>query len=327
MDYLYYLFIVLAFIAVVLLLEGIYLTWNAYKSPQAINIARRLQSISAGWYGESSESEKLIKKRLLSESPTFERILLQIPHAHSIDRFLVQSGTQLNVSSFIGYVVMSMLGGLAITTSLLHLHFLVSLACILIAGLLPFLLVNRARHKRLLKIEEQLPDAIDLMARALKAGHAFSASLQMVGSEGANPIAGEFRVTFEEISYGISTQNALINLITRIPITDLRYFVVAVLIQRESGGNLAELLESISSLIRARLKLLGTIRVLSAEGRLSAWILSCLPFVLAFVIQLVNPGFLDVLFTDPMGHKLIGGALFMMVTGIYAMSRIIKIRV
>lgn len=117
------------------------------------------------------------------------------------------------------------------------------------------------------------------------------------------------------------------NLSTRIPITDLRYFVIAVLIQRESGGNLAELLENISGLIRARLKLLGTIRVLSAEGRMSAWILSCLPFVLAFVIHLVNPGFLNVLFTDPAGPMLIGGALMMMVSGIYVMSRIIKIRV
>lgn len=326
MDYFYYLFIVLAFIAVVLLLEGIYLTWNAYKGPEAVSITKRLQSVSAEWHDKSSESAKLLKQRLLSDSPALERILLQIPRIHGLDRFLAQSGTQLKVSSFIGYIVMSMLGGLAIA-SLLHLHFLISLVFMLIAGLLPVLLVHRERHKRLLKIEEQLPDAIDLMARALKAGHAFSASLQMVGSEGADPIAGEFRAAFEEINYGISMQEALKNLSTRIPITDLRYFVVAVLIQRESGGNLAELLESISSLIRARLKLLGTIRVLSAEGRMSAWILSCLPFILAFVIHLVNPGFLNVLFTDPMGPTLIGGALFLMATGIYVMSRIIKIRV
>ena len=117
------------------------------------------------------------------------------------------------------------------------------------------------------------------------------------------------------------------NLSTRIPITDLRYFVVAVLIQHKNGGNLAELLENISGLIRARLKLLGTIRVLSAEGCLSAWILSCLPFVLAFVIHLVNPGFLNVLFTDPAGPTLIGNALMMMAIGIYMMSRIVKIRV
>jgi tight adherence protein B len=117
------------------------------------------------------------------------------------------------------------------------------------------------------------------------------------------------------------------NLATRVPVTDLRYFVIAVLIQRESGGNLAELLEKISGLIRARLELLGRIRVLSAEGRLSAWILSCLPFAAGLMIHLVNPGFLSVLWTDPVGLMMVGTAVGMMLIGVYAMSRIIKIRV
>lgn len=324
MDYAYYLFIALVFIAIVLFLEGLYLTWNAYKGPEAVRIERRLQAISAGW--QDSIEQDLIKQRLLSDSPTLERLLLQIPRIHSLDRLLVQSGMQINVIGFLGYTSLAALGGLAIG-SLLNLHFTFSLLCLLVAGSLPVLLVISARHKRLLKIEEQLPDAIDLMARALKAGHAFSGALQMVASESAEPIADEFRITFEEINYGISMQDALMNLSMRVPSTDLRYLVIAVLIQRESGGNLAELLESISSLIRARLKLLGTIRVLSAEGRLSAWILGCLPFALALAIQLVNPGYLNLLFTDPLGHLLVGSSLTMMVIGIFAMWRIIKIRV
>ncbi len=324
MDYSYYLFIVLVFIAIVLFLEGIYLTWNTYKGPEAVRIEKRLQAISAGW--EDSIEQNLIKQRLLSSSPTLERLILQIPRIHSLDRLLIQSGIQISVASFLGYTCMAIVGGMAIA-SLLNLHFVISLVCLVVAGSLPLLLVLSARHKRLMKIEEQLPDAIDLMARALKAGHAFSGALQMVSNEGAEPIADEFRMTFEEVNFGISMQNALMNLSTRIPSTDLRYLVIAVLIQRESGGNLAELLESISSLIRARLKLLGTIRVLSAEGRLSAWILGCLPFAMALVIQLVNPGYLNLLFTDPLGHLLIGGSLTMMVIGIFAMWRIIKIRV
>ncbi|MDP1549289.1 MAG: type II secretion system F family protein [Nitrosomonas sp.] len=326
MDYLYYLFMMLAFIAVVLFLEGIYLIWSAYKGPEAVSIEKRLQSISTGWHGEASESTKLIKQRLLSDSPVLEHILMKVPCIHSIDRLLIQSGMQLNVTSFLGYIGIASLGGIAIA-SLLNLHFLFLLLCMAIGGLIPVFLIFSVRRKRLTKIEEQLPDTIDLMARALKAGHAFSAALQMVVSEAAEPIAGEFRGTFEEVNYGISVQEALMNLSTRIPITDLRYFVVAVLIQHKNGGNLAELLENISGLIRARLKLLGTIRVLSAEGCLSAWILSCLPFVLAFVIHLVNPGFLNVLFTDPAGPTLIGNALMMMAIGIYMMSRIVKIRV
>ena len=324
MDYSYYLFIALVFIAIVLFLEGVYLTWNTYKGPEAVRIEKRLQAISAGW--EDSIEQNLIKQRLLSSSPTIERLMLQIPRIHSLDRLLIQSGMQTSVASFLGYTCMAVLGGMAIA-SLLNLHFVISLLCLVVAGSLPLLLVLSARHKRLRKIDGQLPDVIDLMARALKAGHAFSGALQMVSNEGAEPIAGEFRITFEEINFGISMQDALMNLSVRIPSTDLRYLVIAVLIQRESGGNLAELLESISSLIRARMKLLGTIRVLSAEGRLSAWILGCLPFALALVIQLGNPEYLNLLFTDPLGHLLLGGSLTMMMIGIFAMWRIIKIRV
>ncbi|SNX60126.1 tight adherence protein B [Nitrosomonas ureae] len=324
MDYSYYLFIALVFVAIVLFLEGLYLTWNAYKGPEAVRIEKRLQTISAGW--QDATERNLIKQRLLSDSPTLERLLLQIPRIHSLDRLLIQSGMELSVTGFLGYTCMTVLGGMAIAL-LLNLHFLILLLCAIVAGLFPVLLVLSARHKRLLKIEEQLPDAMDLMARALKAGHAFSGALQMVSSEGAEPIAGEFSTTFEEVNYGISMQEALMNLSMRVPSTDLRYLVIAVLIQRESGGNLAELLESISSLIRARLKLLGTIRVLSAEGRLSAWILGCLPFALALLIHLANPEYLNLLFTDPVGHQLLGGSLTMMVIGIFAMWRIIKIRV
>ncbi|MDC8444515.1 MAG: type II secretion system F family protein [Nitrosomonas sp.] len=324
MDYLYFLFILLAFIAIVLFLEGAYFLWNAYKGPEATRIERRLQAISAG--SRASRETNFIKQRLLSDSPALERLLLQVPRIHGLDRLLVQSGLQLSVAGFLGYSIMAVLGGLSIAV-LMNLSGLMTLVCTALLGSIPVLLILSARRKRIAKIEQQLPDAIDLMARALKAGHAFSGALQMVAEEGPQPIAEEFSVTFDEINYGIALQEALMSLSLRIPITDLRYFVIAVLIQRESGGNLSELLENISSLIRARLKLLGTIRVLSAEGRLSAWILSCLPFALAAVINLVNPGFLSVLFTDPIGPTLIGGALTLMVVGIFIMSRIIKIRV
>jgi tight adherence protein B len=321
---LYFLFILLAFIAIVLFLEGAYFLWNTYKGPEAARIEKRLQAISAG--SRASKETNLIKQRLLSDSPSLERLLLQVPRIQSLDRLLIQSGMQLSVAGFLGYNIMAVLGGMSIAV-LMNLSGLMTLVCTALLGSIPVLLILSARRKRIVKIEQQLPDAIDLMARALKAGHAFSGALQMVAEEGPEPIADEFRVTFDEVNYGIALQEALMSLSLRIPITDLRYFVIAVLIQRESGGNLSELLENISSLIRARLKLLGTIRVLSAEGRLSAWILSCLPFALAAVINLVNPGFLSVLFTDPIGPTLIGGALTLMVVGIFIMSRIIKIRV
>ena len=149
----------------------------------------------------------------------------------------------------------------------------------------------------------------------------------MVGSESSEPIASEFRITFDEVNYGVALDDALLNLATRVPSIDLRYFVIAVLLQRDTGGNLAELLANLSSLIRARFKLFGTIRVLSAEGRLSAWVLSLLPFVAAGLMSLVNPKFMSILWTDPAGLTLVWVAAGMAVFGIFWMWRIVKIRV
>jgi tight adherence protein B len=149
----------------------------------------------------------------------------------------------------------------------------------------------------------------------------------MVGEEAQDPIAGEFRTVHDEINFGVAVPAALTNLANRVPSPDMRHFVIAVLIQRETGGNLTELLANISALIRERLKLLLKIRVLSAEGRLSALILCILPFALAGVINVVNPAFMAVLWTDPIGLQMIYAALVMMVLGALWMRKIIRIRV
>lgn len=323
MDYLYYLFVVLGFLAVVLFLEGVYLAWNAYTGPEAKRIEKRLQAMSAG---ANQKSTSLIKQRMLAQTPGVERFLLLIPRVHQLDRLILQSGIRFSALQFLGLMLLSVLGGLLISY-MLRLPVLMMIAAGAVGGILPLLYLQGSKHNRMNVIEEQLPNALDLLGRAMMAGHAFPSGLQMVGSEMPDPIASEFRIVFDEINYGISTQEALINLTTRVPSTDLSYFVIAVLIQRETGGNLAELLSNISQLIRARLKLMGTVRVLSAEGRLSAWILTLLPFVLGLVLHLMNPEFLSVLWTDPMGQKMVAVALLMMVIGIFAMWRIIKIRV
>lgn len=324
MDYLYYAFIVLGFLAVVLFLEGAYLAWNAYKGPEATRIERRLQALSAG--GSGAAELTIVKNRLLSETPAMERVLLGIPRIHNLDRLLLQSGLKLNVAGFLGMSLLLAAGGLVIAL-LLAFPILLLAVFTVVVGLLPLFYVVNTKQKRLDTIEQQLPDSLDLMARALRAGHALPGALKMVGEEMSEPIAGEFRTTFDEMNYGVSLQDALTNLASRVPITDLRYFVISVLIQRETGGNLAELLDKISALIRARFKLLGSIRVLSAEGRLSAWILTILPFALAGVISMINPKFIGVLWTDPTGQKMVAGALLLMALGIFWMWRIIKIRV
>jgi tight adherence protein B len=324
MDTLYYVLIVLGFVALVLFIEGAYLSWNSYRGPEAKRIERRLEAMSAGAHG--SHEATLVKQRLLSEEPFLARLLMRLPRVHEMDRLLLQSGLPWNTARFTGLTLIAAVVGFLFGL-IMGFPLLPVLLLTLAFAAVPLLYVYNCKEKRLEKIEQQLPDALDMMSRAMRAGHAFPGALQMVGDESPQPIAGEFRLTFDEINYGISLQDALLNLATRVPSTDLRYFVIAVLIQRETGGNLSEVLLNISKLIRERLKLLATIRVLSAEGRLSAWILTILPFALAIIVSILNPKLMSVLWTDEMGRKLIATAITMMVIGIFWMWRMIKIRV
>ncbi|SDY03491.1 type II secretion system F family protein [Nitrosomonas sp. Nm33] len=321
---LYYLFIAFAFLAVVLLLEGSYFIWHHHQGPKAKRIRKRLHEVSMS--GMDTPDTHLLKQRLLSNSPPLHRLLLRIPRISSLDRLLLQSGMPLVVIQFISHSAMTSIGAMAVAT-ILGFSSPVILLCAVGGGLIPYFYVLRAKNKRLKIIEQQLPEIIDLMSRTLKAGHAFPGALQIAGTEGPEPAASEFLHVFDEINFGVPAQNALMSLATRIPITDLRYFVIAVLIQRESGGNLTELLEKISGLIRERLTLHAKVRVLSAEGRLSAWILSSLPFAMALLLSIINPDFISVLWKDPMGLVIIAITLGMMIMGIFVMSRIIKIRV
>ncbi|MDB5764992.1 MAG: type secretion system protein [Herminiimonas sp.] len=325
MDYFYYLFGTLIFIAVVLFIEGAYLTWNSSKGPEAERIARRLRNMSAGAHNGEQEIS-IIKQRLLSQSPAMQRLLLRIPRISALDRLLQQSGLPWSVSMLLGLITLVYFIAL-FASSYFAMPLIVQLAAASGAAALPYFYVKRAKGKRLIRIEQQLPDALDLMGRALRAGHAFPTALKMISDEMSNPIAGEFSIAFDEVNFGIAVPDALMNLATRVPSTDLRYFVIAVLIQRETGGNLAELLANISNIIRARIKLLGQVRVLSAEGRMSAWILSLLPFGAGLMMQFVNPEFLAVLYTDPSGQKMLMVAGVMMVFGILVMRKIIRIRV
>lgn len=324
MDTFYLLFILSCFIAVVLALEGGYLAWNNSKGEAAQRMTRRLRAISAGAHG--ADMSALLKNKAGAELSGLEQLLLRLPRVHLLDRVLLQAAYNKSLGHFLMLSLMAAVFGLMLSLLLfwpLWLTLLVAVAC----GTGPFIWILAARRKRLQAFEQQLPDALDLMVRALRAGHAFSGAIDMVGTEASDPIAGEFRTTFDEINFGISLQDALLNLANRVPSTDLKYFVIAVLLQRETGGNLAELLVNLSTLIRARFKLMGTIRVLSAEGRLSAWILSLLPFVAAALLNIINPKFMSVLWTDPAGLQLVWGALAMVTVGIFWMWRIVKIRV
>jgi tight adherence protein B len=177
------------------------------------------------------------------------------------------------------------------------------------------------------KFNAQLPDTLDLLSRSLSVGHAFSESLNQVASEMPEPIAGEFRMTFEEQKLGLSTKVVLDRLADRVPIADLRLCVTAMHIQRETGGNLAEILERVAQTIRERYKLMEDFRTLTTSARGSAWILCGLPFALILVLTAINPGYMAVLLHDPRGHAVIALAIVLQVTGMLLIKKILSIKV
>jgi tight adherence protein B len=311
MDTSFLSFAVLSFLAIVLFLEGAYLFWNSRHGAVVRRMDERVRALSASGSVEVRQLS-ILKQRLLSDSPLMTRLL--------------QAGVSWSIARFLTYMLVGAATGLAVG---MMLHVPVLIACAMAVGcaLLPLFIVRRRRGKRVAKLERQLPEAADLIARALRAGHSFPAALGMAGDELPDPLGGEFRLAFDEINYGVSMNDALLNMVSRVPVDDLRYFVIAVLIQREAGGNLAEILGSISGIIRERLKLLGKVRVLSAEGRLSAWILGVLPFAIVGLLSILNPVFISVFWTDPVGEKLAGVALAMMALGVLWMRKVVRIRV
>ena len=317
-------FAIAAFVAVALFVQALYMIWNSYKGPEATKIEQRLQALSAS--ADSSEVSAVLKNRMLSETPAIERLLLGIPRVNNLDRFLLQSGLDWTVA---GVLSASLLLGVIVYIVLLPagVSYLVQLGFGLAAAFSPFAFIQWKRSSRLRKMEQQLPDALDLIGRAMRAGHALPSGLYMAGQEMTDPIAREFRITNDEINFGVSMQQALMNLSERVPISDVRFFVVAVLVQRESGGNLTEVLDNLSKLIRARLRFHSRIRVLTTEGRMSAWVLCALPFALAGLLTFANYDFISVLWKDPAGIKISQIVLGMMAVGALWLYKLIQIRV
>ncbi|HEX7296274.1 MAG TPA: type II secretion system F family protein, partial [Pyrinomonadaceae bacterium] len=217
------------------------------------------------------------------------------------------------------------LGGLA--ASVLTPYLIIMVFAGLVASAIPFVHVWYKRNKRLNKFLELLPDTLDLISRALSAGHAFSEALYMVSTEMPEPIATEFRKTYEEQNLGLSIKLALENLAERIPLLDLRMTITAVLIQRETGGNLAEILEKVSYTIRERFRILGDLKTLTTSSRMSAWILCGLPIFIAVAVTVLNPDYMSVLWKDQRGHYLIATALFLQLSGMLIVRKILNIKI
>ena len=312
------------FTTLVLFIEGSIFTVRAIRNPERKKLRRRLQRFSPEQNGD--QSIDIVRKRLLSEIPWLNAILLNTPGIPNVARLLEQADCRYPVGIFLSLSVLFALAGLLVGSFVLN-NIMLQLAGAAVCGLMPFLYVSYKKHQRLQKFVRQLPEALDLIARALRAGHTFQIGLKMVGEEFADPIGTEFDKTLAEINFGAGIAEALKGLARRVDCPDLHFFVVAILVQRETGGNLAEIAENIAQLIRKRFELQDRIQALAAEGKLSAIILFALPFFLALALSVVSPKYLEVLFTDPLGRGMVGGAAVIMIIGAMIIKKMIHLKV
>jgi tight adherence protein B len=255
-----------------------------------------------------------------------DRLASATARGSALSSWLEQTGTKVSVSSLVILAIASALivGFLATVITRMSLAMIVGG---IIGAAIPPLILNIKRTRRMRRFEETFPEALDLMARALKAGHAFATGLKMVADEMDEPVGPEFRKTFDEQNFGLPMKDALQNLTERVPLIDVRFFATAVLIQRETGGNLAEILENLAHVVRERFKILRQVRVYTAHGRLTGWVLLALPAFLAVALAFINPDHMQVLFRERMGQMMLIGAGVMQTIGYFWIKQVIKIEV
>ncbi|HEX8458572.1 MAG TPA: type II secretion system F family protein [Pyrinomonadaceae bacterium] len=269
---------------------------------------------------------QLARQELMSEIPLVNRLLVRVQVAGQLKRMLDQADLHITVTRLLMFSLMAaMLAGLAVSMLTISV-ILIVLAGVVAAGV-PFVHVMWARRKRLNKFLEDLPDTLELMSRGLQAGHGFAEALHMVATEMPDPIATEFRKTYEEQNLGLSLKLALDNLAARVPLLDLKLCITAILIQRETGGNLAEVLEKVAHTIRERFRIMEDLRTLTTSSRMSAWILCGLPIFVALAVTVMNPDYMSVMWNDPRGHKLAAVAIGLQVTGMLVIRKILNIKI
>ena len=313
------------FVAIALRVSGVYLWWDSRHSQTAKRLSQRLKMalLSSARHGAD---ESILKQRVLAESQEVAALLGKLPRVNRLDLLLLQSGLDWSVARFLALTLIAPVA-VVIGISTLNPPWVASAALAAAGASLPLFYVLHRRTRRLMKLEAQLPEATDLISRALRAGHSLPSALEMAGDELPQPIGAELAMVFGQINYGVSLNDALAGLTDRVPVDDLRYLVIAILIQRESGGNLAEILDNVGSLIRKRLQLLDKVRVLSAEGRLGGWILTALPPGMAVVVYQLNPELMSTLWKDPTGIQMMWTAIVMTCVGVLWIRQIVRIHI
>ena len=286
----------------------------------------RLQEISRVDKPEGESTAALLKTLNAGPLPGLDRAFGQTARGNALASWIEQSGAKVSLSAVLRLGVFA--GVIVALVAAMFTRAPMSMVVGFILGFaLPFLVLRMKRARRLRNFEEQFPEALDLIGRALKAGHAFATGLKMVADEMPEPVGPEFRKTFDEQNFGLPLKDALENLTVRIPLLDVRFFATAVLIQRETGGNLSEILENLAHVVRERFKILRQVRVYTAHGRLTGYVLLALPAFLSIALMFINPDHMNLLFRERMGQMMLMAAIVMQTFGFLWIKKIVKIEV
>jgi len=286
----------------------------------------RLQEITLTEQAKEEKAHVLVKTRNEGPIPGIDRAFGNTERGASLASWVEQSGTKASLSAVLlvaaGSGVVGALAAAVFTRAPWSMPFGFAMG-----AAVPFVVLRVKRTRRMRKFEEQFPEALDLISRALQAGHAFATGLKMAADELQDPVGPEFRKTFDEQNFGLPLKDALENLTVRIPVLDVRFFATAVLIQRETGGNLSEILENLAHVVRERFKILRQVRVYTAHGRLTGYVLLALPAVLSIALSFINPEHMNTLFRERMGQMMLMAAIFMQTCGFLWIKQIVKIEV
>jgi tight adherence protein B len=321
-----FLFAALVFLIVIILIFGtIYVLVGQEKEGDIIR--GRLEAIHKGpTFSKSALNLDLIRDELLSSIPTINKLLVRWTWPTRLRNFITQAGLQMRpgkltlISGVIGLTAMEV-------TQLIYGNFILAVAVGVLSAFLPLMVVAIMRARRMAAFQREFPEVIDLLSRSVRAGHSFASGLEIVATDLPAPVSTEFRITFDEQRFGLPLRDALLSLCDRVPLVDVRLFVIALLVQKETGGNLVEILENLAHVIRERFRIAGEVRIRTAQGRLTAMILIVLPLFMMCMLRLMVPDYLNVLFTDRRGQWMLALAFTMQLLGGIIIWRIVQIKV
>jgi tight adherence protein B len=318
----------LAIIVFVVVAGGVFLAGSLLdeRNARARLLRDRLAAVQKAAERKPSEELALLRDEMLSEIPALDNILRRSERISNFQMLLSQAGIEMRAGNML---ILCLVSGvvLGLVAMIVGQQVIFGWAGFFLGAILPYSYASYRRGKRFQQFEELFPEAIDTLARAVRAGHAFTSAIELISNEVGEPVSTEFRKLFEEQKFGMPVRDALLNLAERMPLVDVKFFVTAVMLQRETGGNLAEILDNLSYMIRERFKIMRQVRVFTAQGRLTMLLLMALPPVIVVVMEIMNPSFIQPLFTDHLGHIAILIGITLQTIGYFVIRRIIHIQV